>query len=393
VVLTGLLAGCSGSSEGRYPLSLKYPPRKDVLVKERPGGEPRHLPGPGHLDEHILAGIKEYGGKALDPDQVSPANRKQLTEALDKVFGTPAKPRVEVESAAVDDLKLDERSLRKGSMHYRRNCLHCHGLAGDGRGPTGPWVHPHPRDYRSGLFKFLSTSPDLAGNKPRRADLIRTISRGIESTSMPAFGLLPEKDIEELASYVIHLSLRGEVEYNTIETLIEQGETGLEDGSIEAHVASRTGLFLDQWAESNKSINTPPAYPDDLKDDKLTASIGRGYKLFLTKAACIACHADFGRQPAYKFDSWGTLVRPANLTVGTYRGGRRPLDLYWRITKGISPSNMPGSPKELTGPEAWDVVNFVQALPYPRMLPPDVRGKIYGSSEAKPTEREHASSR
>jgi mono/diheme cytochrome c family protein len=401
-MLSGVLAGCSGRSDTPYPEALRYPARKDVLVKERPGGEPRTLPArveidkrvvylgvPGHIDQSILAGIEKYGGKALDPNKVSAGDRKQLTEALEGAFGTPARPKVAVESSAVDDLKLDDVTLRRGSKHYRRHCLHCHGLAGDGRGPTGPWVSPHPRDYRSGLFKFLSTSPDMAGNKPRRADLVRTISKGIESTSMPAFGLLPEQEIEELASYVMHLSLRGEVEYNTLETLLEQGE--LEGGSIEAHVASRASGFLDQWAESDKSINKPAAYPDDLKDPaRLSASISRGYKFFLTKAACIACHADFGRQPAYKFDSWGTLVRPANLTVGTYRGGRRPIDIYWRITKGISPSNMPGSPKELNGGEVWDVVNFVQALPYPGMLPEDVRQKIYGSSNAEPKKTEHA---
>ena len=33
-------------------------------------------------------------------------------------------------------------------------------------------------------------------------------------------------------------------------------------------------------------------------------------------------------------------------------------------------------PKDL-----WDVVNFVQALPYPAMLPPDIREKVYGSEK------------
>jgi hypothetical protein len=33
--------------------------------------------------------------------------------------------------------------------------------------------------------------------------------------------------------------------------------------------------------------------------------------------------------------------------------------------------------------KVWDVVNFVRALPYPAMLPPDVRDKIYVKPEAK----------
>jgi mono/diheme cytochrome c family protein len=396
----GLLAGCDES--GRYPAHLRYPLRKDLIVITPSGREERHLPGPGHLEASIVAGIdKAPAGKGLDPTKLASEDRKELRDALDKVFGTPEKPSVDVANDAVDNLQLDMRTLRRGSMHYRRHCLHCHGLAGDGRGPTGPWVHPHPRDYRGGLFKFLSTNPDLvSGNKPRRADLIRTVSKGIESTSMPAFGLLPERELEELVSYVIHLSIRGEVEWNIMKTLLEQSRSALEGGSIEANVTSLAGLFLDQWSEADKGINEPPPYPAEFADKaNLTASIARGQKLFLGKASCIACHADYGRQPAYKYDVWGTLVRPANLTVGTYRGGRRPVDIYWRVTKGISPSQMPGlgmpvakaDEKKLDTREIWDLVNFVQALPYPAMLPENLRGEIYGSSDMKKPVEAHAS--
>ncbi len=294
----------------------------------------------------------------------------------------------------ITSVSIRQRLLR-GSKLYRRHCLHCHGLAGDGRGPTGPWVHPHPRDYRSGLFKFISSKPDLPGNKPRRADLLRTVSKGIESTSMPAFGLLPERELEELVSYVIHLSLRGEVEMDTITTLLEQSRSALEGGTIEAHVSSLAKVFLDSgsnsWAATDKSLNEPPEYPDFSDKKTLADSIARGQKLFIGKAACIECHADYGRQPAYKYDSWGTLVRPANLTVGTYRGGRRPIDLYWRVTKGISPSNMPGLGDKLDKTEIWDLINFVQAMPYPAMLPDQVFKQIYGSSEPKKAAAEHAS--
>jgi mono/diheme cytochrome c family protein len=72
-------------------------------------------------------------------------------------------------------------------------------------------------------------------------------------------------------------------------------------------------------------------------------------------------------------------VRPANLTTGAFRGGRRPIDIYWRIKNGIDPSGMQ-SFKTLKEEDAWDVVNFVQALPYPNMLPRDVRDKIYGGT-------------
>ena len=103
-----------------------------------------------------------------------------------------------------------------GRALYQRHCLHCHGLEGNGRGPTGYWVNPHPRDYRQGAFKFTSSAQDLGVRKPRREDLRHVIVQGIEGTSMPSFGLLPPADVDAIISYVIHLSLRGEVEYQTM---------------------------------------------------------------------------------------------------------------------------------------------------------------------------------
>jgi mono/diheme cytochrome c family protein len=58
------------------------------------------------------------------------------------------------------------------------------------------------------------------------------------------------------------------------------------------------------------------------------------------------------------------VVRPANLTLGVYRGGRRPIDLYWRIHVGIPGSNMPANYPALNSEQIWDVVNFLQVLPY-----------------------------
>ncbi len=80
------------------------------------------------------------------------------------------------------------------------------------------------------------------------------------------------------------------------------------------------------------------------------------------------------------------------MTAGIYRGGRRPIDLYWRIKGGIRPSGMPGADLKIDkGKKAdqyWDVVNFLQALPYPQMLPQadndhpiDIRERIYPRHE------------
>ena len=63
-------------------------------------------------------------------------------------------------------------------------------------------------------------------------------------------------------------------------------------------------------------------------------------------------------------DDWGQPIRPANLHRGVYKGGRRPLDIYWRIAKGINGAKMPAHDQSLKPEEIWDLVNFVLTLPY-----------------------------
>src|SRR5262249_48843956 len=134
------------------------------------------------------------------------------------------------------------------------------------------------------------------------------------------------------------------------------------------------------------------------KPDQLEPSVRRGYELFTDtkgEASCISCHVDFGRQVPFRYDEWGTLVRPANLTAGGYRGGRRPIAFYWRIRRRVAPSGMPGA-KLSTSAERddyWDLVNFLQALPYPQMLPKDIAAKIFDQPKepsAHPSRQEHA---
>lgn len=395
LVLVAAVSGCN-SSVDPYPTSMRYPNRGDLLVVSIPSEEPYYPDDPGQLDQSIAQISSKSGGKTLDPKSVPQELRNKIGKELEKVFGTPARPTVVAEDSDVMDqvvaLKLADvrgegyafRTLAEGSRHYRRNCLHCHGLPGDGRGPTGPWLNPHPRDYRQGLFKFISTDVALKGRRPRRVDLLRTLQRGIDGTSMPSFGLEAPDHLEELVSYVMHLSLRGEVEFDTLKTLLENGnkESALEGGEVAGHITTRVAEAVKRWADSAEKVNQPPAYTvkDDVEDQRL-ASVRRGYVAFTDekKGNCVKCHIDFGRQSRFRYDEWGTFVRPNNLTGGIYRGGRRPVDIYWRVRGGIVPSGMPPA-NELRPDEAWDVVNFVLAMPYPQMLPDDIKAKVYPPS-------------
>jgi mono/diheme cytochrome c family protein len=376
-----LLSGCEPDP---YPSDLRYPPRTDLIIQaDVARTRNQATPELGHFQDRIDA-LKSSQPKAvLDPTDLKEEDRASLNEAIEEIFGTPAAPTIKYEgksksdarklNKAVKDLSLDADTLAAGSVLYRRHCVHCHGLTGDGRGPTAPWVHPHPRDYRSGLFKFRSVTS--SSSKPSRADLRRTLREGIEGTSMPNFKQVSEDERDQILSYVIHLSARGETEMEMLKKL-KEGVKNIKDETRKMAVF----VVNDEWLKGAEplSVETYP-YGDG---DPPKESIINGQRLFLTKGVCIECHTDYGRQSSFMIDAWGTVTRPANLTEGNYRGGRRPVDIYYRITGGIVPSGMSAN-DSLSAKEKWDLVNFVKILPYPQMLKakaPKVWDQVYGPS-------------
>src|SRR6185295_15570556 len=154
--------------------------------------------------------------------------RHDVDNVLAALYGTPDAPalpalaNVDV-SKVLDISKLKLAAGRVGSDStgrprglYREHCAHCHGITGDGNGPTASFLNPYPRDYRAGLFKFKSTP---IGYRPLHDDLKKIVVEGIPGTAMPSFRLLSDQEIEALVEYVKYLAIRGETErqfYNAL---------------------------------------------------------------------------------------------------------------------------------------------------------------------------------
>ena len=303
------------------------------------------------------------------------------------------------------NVSADGKQIAGGYGLYRRNCLHCHGVSGAGDGPTAAYLYPIPRDYRRGLFKFTST-PN--GARPARDDLMRTIKNGLHGTSMPAFeALLSDDEIAQLVDYVIFLSIRGETELELIDVGTTADENDASSLSLDVAREAAEGIF-NKW----KTAQTQVVNPSTPRTPPTHDSIVRGRDLFLgrvkeAKLVCTDCHGVlargdgqsfvaqdvfnevvFGGNPSerqqridqldvktkdlwgQKLDDWGNPLRPSNLNRGVYKGGRRPLDIYWRIAKGITGAQMPSHyPGLINEKQVWDLVNFVLALPYePELL-------------------------
>jgi mono/diheme cytochrome c family protein len=276
---------------------------------------------------------------------------------------------------------------------YRKHCLHCHGVSGAGDGPTSAFLFPRPRDYRAGKFKFTST---ISQHKPARDDLRRTIRNGLHGTSMPAFeALMSNAEIEQVIDYMTFLSMRGETELSLIEEAATSAELPKEA------IADVVGLVFKKWKDAEHEVENPPVD----RTPPTRESVLRGRELFLGKTThrleCTGCHGAqavgngpsmvamdvfnnvvFGGNPSAmgerlaryddktkelwknSLDEWGNPLRPANLNRGVYKGGRRPIDIYWRIAKGINGAKMPAHYPAVDPEKIWDIVNFVLALPY-----------------------------
>ncbi len=303
--------------------------------------------------------------------------------------------------------------LVRGRNLYMIHCVHCHGVSGDGAGPTAKYLNPLPRDYRKGIFKFTST---ISTEKAAHRDFRQTLYEGIQGTSMPSFKLkLIGDDMDAVIAYVLFLSSRGEYEINLGNELKVLGggkqevndrlreEQGLTEQQVFKEFKEQeelsTGLtelsdgvamiLSEDWERANSP--EVEVFPKKPRPEPTAESIARGRALFISKdAKCSDCHGMQGngngpQTEAYQqlpgssltydkpglYDDWGHPIKPRNLHTGIYRGGRRPLDIYRRISAGIKGALMPGFGTSLSDDQIWDLVNYVMSIPYENNLSPE----------------------
>lgn len=283
--------------------------------------------------------------------ELSKEVQQQIVEQLEKHCGTPTRPKLLGQTGS------DVRHLARGAELYRQRCAACHGVTGDGAGLAAQYMYPKPRDYRRGIFKFTSTEN---GVKPLRADLMRTIRNGAVGTSMPAFGLLPEEDLNAILDYVMVLTYRGELE---IQLALEAANEDKVDPEV---VPGLVQVVLQPWQEAHTKIVRPLTAEPPMTPE----SIEIGKKAFLSDiAGCFKCHGDDGRGLTTEnlkgfVDVWQNQTRAADLSSGMFHGGSTPEDLYRRIYAGVTGSPMPAFNLKLADqPETfWHLVHYVQHI-------------------------------
>lgn len=361
--------------------------RGAAVVVSRASGSSEGQPRTEPVSDESKAANEVYRVAAYD-------EASRLLSIVDGT-GQPA----QLDASEGDTVQVLGAALQTGRNLYLRHCMHCHGVSGDGAGPTSQYFKVKPRDYRQGVIKFTSTKASVP--KPSRDDLFRIIKLGVPGTYMPSFMLLPDQEVNLISEYVRWLAMRGEMERKLNAWLTTSYSA---DAVAEASSASELRAEFDtEWAED--SVENITRYGNDLKADWQDAdkpesvvnpsvprtpsspeSIARGRELFLSKdAKCASCHGQTGRgngpsteafndlpgmPPGTKsdkpglFDNWGNIVKPRNLTTGVFRGGRRPIDIYRRIHSGIKGTPMQAFGTTLKEDQIWDVVNYVLSVPF-----------------------------
>jgi mono/diheme cytochrome c family protein len=362
-----------------------------------------------------------------DDESFDEKYKSEVSTILTTLFGTPDEPKFPFlsgdddpvrEVISLEGLKLSAgavQSDRSGAPSglYREHCAHCHGVTGDGAGPTAALLNPYPRDFRLSKFKFKSTP---LRRPPTDHDLKTILENGIPGTAMPSFRTLPEEELDALIDYVKYLTIRGQHERYLLaevpgldgQPIIESplpvatdGKSSSEDliKSLEdqVHEFASDGLFegiVSRWVEpESKVTEVPPAPPEfDPLNPNHGQLVDRGRKLYLDKGNCAQCHGDtgIGDGQLSNYDDWtndwkvGNVnfnkpetyqefvdagaflprkILPRNLNQPVYRGGGSPNDLYLRIANGIEGTPMPAS-SALTPEEKWAVVAYVLSMPY-----------------------------
>ena len=362
-----------------------------------------------------------------DLKEQEPAFREQFKSVLDAKTQADAASAAAAGEAADLELVIKSYLVPQKGL-YRKHCAHCHGTTGDGAGPTAAFLNPHPRDYRQGIFKFKSTEraakptvadlrriivdgipdtamPSFALLPPDEIDAlveyVKYLSiRGEAETALKARLFEDRKMMTPSRSELVKVALKEvAASWNDASSAqIKPVEGYKPDADRDAWLKGGAELFAGQKGQCYTCHGTTGLGDGRKKSEPLFDiwNKSKEFGKFDDKIAGIRKNiADLQADEQMNSDAKKEAVRtaekniaaltnqrhswllpeqeqmPRNLRQGRFRFGRRPIDLYYRIYAGINGTEMPGggppSPgaqAKLTEKEIWQLVDYVQALPY-----------------------------
>jgi mono/diheme cytochrome c family protein len=210
---------------------------------------------------------------------------------------------------------------KDAALAYRRYCVGCHGVLGDGNGENGPWVDPKPRDFQLGVFKCRSTP---SGTLPTDEDLFNTIGRGLDRSNMPQWNTFTKQERADLVAWIKHFSPR--------------------------------------WA--NEKPGTPIPIPPE---PEVTAERIKAGRDVFARVQCWKCHGVQGMangpSAATLTDDLGRPIQAFNFTDGSRpKCGDSDRDIYRIFMTGLDGTPMPSFADNIKPDEAWDLVFYLRTF-------------------------------
>jgi mono/diheme cytochrome c family protein len=234
---------------------------------------------------------------------------------------------------------VHHETVELGRRVYVRNCQACHGVDGDGRGPSSPGLSPAPRDLTAAIFRFAAVPPGY--DLPRDEELMRVLDHGLQGTSMLAPDLQPT---EKLA------------------------------------VLQYIKTFSAAWVDASKKVAPARTPTEDPYGSGSGVGIAAGERAYHGKAMCWSCHPayvsddaigkyqiSYGREPASTMrENMNRSVRmwpvPPDYTWDSVKISTSPEAVHRTLNNGLLGSGMPAYLGILEDEEMWAIAHYVTAL-------------------------------
>lgn len=252
-------------------------------------------------------------------------------------------------SQVLGGAEISAEVLERGEELYIHYCATCHGIEGDGRGPSSPGLWPPPRDFRKATFKYAGTSGQ---GLPTDEALARIVRGGLAGTAMLPWDV-PDGELYPILHYIKSFSPPGE-----------------------------------GFRDPDRKVESPEIPPDPYADDHAVA-VKLGEKLYHAGFQCSQCHpayvtpdryADWGAFPPRATNiydavpkwspAYETVLVPTDFLSHPMRSVRRAPadadtfynlgDLYRVIAYGLQ-GPMPGY-GHLGADKIWAIVHYVESL-------------------------------
>jgi cytochrome c oxidase cbb3-type subunit I/II len=239
----------------------------------------------------------------------------------------------EPQEIEISDVTLPRSAewITYGKEVYERRCIGCHGEKGDGNGPAATFLfNQRPRNLNAGVFKFRLTQKPV----PTDGDLLRTITRGVRGTAMPAWYELPLNDRLAVIQYIKY------------ELAVDRSDP-----------SKPYAYFVEEPPTQPLYIGPPPTPSQDV--------LTHGKEVW-QKAKCWECHGQSGKGDGEKAaglkDDFGFPIRPADLTSGQFKSGPSVQDIFRTMSTGLSGTPMPSYRDSLSEQDRWALAYYVLSL-------------------------------